>query len=336
MRAPLRSLLPLLAALLAGAPVPSHAASPGAAPAATHPQPVPLLEQPIALPGPVVLTREQADSLTAGILKDRADTRDWLEKSPSSYLATILRRDFGDRVRLTVGRAADNDVRIDDPAIAAHHLWVKVAGDSFRVEAVDPGARFTARDTVPTGAATLPPSSIGLGRYKLRLSHQRYPALIVFDPQSPRYKLYKGIPYFPVDLAWRFAVPLTPAPNPDTITILSTRGNQRRAVVAGWFEFTAAKTPCRLMATRLLEPGVGETDVSVFFRDATTGKDSYPVGRYVDPQKLDDGRYLLDFNLAYNPACAYSEHYNCPIPPRENRLPVAVRAGEMDPHYLSH
>ena len=48
------------------------------------------------------------------------------------------------------------------------------------------------------------------------------------------------------------------------------------------------------------------------------------LGRYVEPEKRDDGLFVLDFNNAYNPACAYSEHYNCPIPPRQNRLPIAV------------
>jgi uncharacterized protein (DUF1684 family) len=173
-----------------------------------------------------------------------------------------------------------------------------------------------------------------VGRYALRLSHQRYPAIIVFDPQSPRYQLYKGIDYFPVDLRWRYVLPLTPNPRPDTLVILSTRGVQRRVVRAGWFDFTAGGTRCRLEASRLLEPGVGESDIAVFFRDATTGKETYSVGRYVDPVVLSDGRYVLDFNMAYNPACAYSEHYNCPIPPRSNRLKVAVRAGEKDAHYL--
>jgi len=84
---------------------------------------------------------------------------------------------------------------------------------------------------------------------------------------------------------------------------------------------------------RLLEPGVGENDLGIFFRDATTGKESYALGRYVDVKKLENGRYLLDFNFAYNPACAFSDHYNCPIPPRENVLPMAVRAGEMDSRY---
>ena len=83
----------------------------------------------------------------------------------------------------------------------------------------------------------------------------------------------------------------------------------------------------------MLEPGVGENDFGIFFRDRTSGKDTYELGRYLDVRALGDGRYVLDFNGAYNPACASSDHYNCPIPPRGNQLPVAVRAGEKDAHY---
>jgi len=212
---------------------------------------------------------------------------------------------------------------------------VAVAGDSFRVEAVDAAATFTVGETV-LRRATLPPRTIGIGRFLMRLSHQRFPALIVFDPKSPRFADFKGLEYFPVDLSLRKVVALTPNPRPDTTIILSTRGNQRRAVRAGWFDFKVAGRACRLEASRLLEPGVGENDLAVFFRDATTGKESYGVGRYVDPERLPDGRYVLDFNRAYNPACAFSEYYNCPIPPKANLLKVAIRAGEKDSHYLAH
>ena len=156
----------------------------------------------------------------------------------------------------------------------------------------------------------------------------------MFDPESPRYKEYKGIPYFPRDLYYHVIAALTPNPKPDTTIIMSTRGNPRRAVRVGWFDFKVNGTRCRLEATRLLEPGVGEKDFGLFFTDATTGKESYEVGRYLEVDPLPDGRYVLDFNMCYNPACAYSVHYNCPIPPKENHLQVAIRAGEMDPHYL--
>jgi uncharacterized protein len=282
--------------------------------------------------GPVPLTPAQADSLRQEIQANRTETLKWLKSGANSYLATVQRVDFGARAALTVGSAADVDVRIADPSVAAHHLGVTVVGDSFRVVALEPGLTLRV-GAVETQAATVGPSAIGLGRFTLRLSHQRFPAVIVFDPQSPRFAEYKGLEWFPVDPAYRYVLALTPNPRPDTVVILSTRGNRRRAVRVGWFDFRVGKTACRLQATRLLEPGVGENDISVLFRDATTGRESYPVGRYVDPERLPDGRYLLDFNLCYNPACAVSEHYNCPIPPRENVLRVAIRAGEKDSHY---
>jgi uncharacterized protein (DUF1684 family) len=286
-------------------------------------------------PGPATLTRAEADSIRRAIEKEREETREWLKSSLTADLATVQRVEYGSRDRLTVGRAPENAVTLDDDDVRPHHLRVTVVGDSFHVEAVDDSARFKVKDA-ERREATLGPSSISVGRFLLRLSHQRDPAIIVFDPQSPRFKTYRGIDYYPVGLAWRFVLPLTPNAHPDTVVIVSTRGFQRRAVRVGWFDFAAGGAPCRLEADRLLEPGVGENDIAVFFRDLTSGKETYPVGRYLDPVALGDGRYLLDFNLAYNPACAYSEHYNCPIPPRKNRLTVAVRAGEKDSHYLGH
>jgi uncharacterized protein (DUF1684 family) len=288
---------------------------------------------------PVRLSSNEAATVLKEIEKDRTDTQKWLQSDPTSYLATIDRRDFEQKNTLSVGRAADNDVRIDDPAIAPHHVKVTVAGDRFHVAAVDREARFKipgekdAKVWQETRDATVDPSSIQIGRFLLRLSHQRFPAIIVFDPQSPRFKLYKGIQYFPPDLSYRYELPLTPNPKPETTVIMSTRGNQRRADKVGWFEFVVGTTPVRLEALRLLEPGVGENDLGIFFRDTTTGKESYELGRYVDVKKLANGKYLLDFNFTYNPACAYSDHYNCPIPPKANVLPVAIRAGEMDAHY---
>jgi len=284
-----------------------------------------------ALP-PVHLAPAVADSIRKSEEKDWKDTADWLKSSPTSYLATVQRQDFGDRASMVVGREVACDVRVDDPEMAARHVRVTVVGDSFHVEALGDTARFAVKDAWLRDA-TVGPSSIRIGRFTLRLSHQRFPAIIVFDPKSPHYAAYHGNRVFPVDLRFRYELPLTPNPAPDTVIITSTRGNQRRAVREGWFDFLVGRAPCRLEAVRLLEPGVGEHDVSVFFRDATSGKESYGMGRYVDPQPLPDGRWLIDFNSAYNPACAFSDHYNCPIPRKVNTLKVAIRAGEMDSKY---
>jgi uncharacterized protein len=275
------------------------------------------------------------DSLTRMIEQERKETEEWLRTSPSSYLATTHRVDFGDRSSLTVGRGEGNDVRIDDPDISTRHLQVTVRGDSFQVETLDHGATFSVKGT-RMSKALLPPSAISIGRFTVRLSHQRFPAIIVFDPTSPRFKEYKGLKYFPVDLRYRYVLPLTLNPKKDTVVILSTRGNRRKALRVGWFEFRVEGVMCRLEVTRLLEPGVGENSYSIFFRDQTSGKESYGVGRYVEAEERNDGMFLLDFNNAYNPACAFSLHYNCPLPPEENYLPVRIPAGEMDAHYMTH
>jgi len=64
------------------------------------------------------------------------------------------------------------------------------------------------------------------------------------------------------------------------------------------------------------------------FADANAGGETYGAGRYLDVEALDDGRLLVDFNYAYNPYCAYNDAWSCPLTPPENRLPVAIRAGE--------
>lgn len=283
--------------------------------------------------GPIRLSNADRDSLRRVLQVDRSDTAKQLREGATSYLAAVARTDFGDSPALTIGRATDNSLRVDDPEMPEHAVLVVVEGDSFRVVASAPEVTFRSGG-LEYHEAVLPPSSIQIARWNIRLSHQRYPALIVFDPKSPHYRDYHGLQWFAPDFSYRFVAPLTPNPKADTTLIMSTRGNSRRAVRVGWFDLLIAGKPCRLEAHRLLEPGVDEHSMSVFFRDATTGKETYGVGRYVEPERLADGRFVIDFNNAYNPACAVSPYYNCPIPARANTLPVAIRAGEKDAHYV--
>lgn len=284
---------------------------------------------------PQRLSPAERDSLARAIARERASEDEWLRAGATSYLSTVTRVDFLERRSLVVGSAKDCDVRVDDPGMPAHAMRATVVGDSFRVEALDPEAIISASaDTVR--ATLLPPSTLRLGRWSIRLAHQRFPAIIVMDPKSPRFADFKPMPWYPVDFAYRFAAPLTPDPAPDTVIILSTRGNERRALRVGWFDLKVRGRACRLEVHRLLEPGIDEKSVSVFFRDATSGRETYDVGRYVDPEPLADGRWLVDFNLAYNPACAYSDHYNCPIPSKANTLKFPVLAGARHPHMAGH
>lgn len=171
------------------------------------------------------------------------------------------------------------------------------------------------------------PRTIEAGRYRLRLSHQNMPAVVVLDADAPRDDVVPD--WFPYDEAYRFLVPLEH--DEGDVTIESTRERDRAAARRGWLRFEVAGVPCRVVALRLNEPGVAPGALDVYFTDRTSGGESYRM-RYLEvtgPDAAD--RYVLDFNRAYNPACAYSPHYNCPIPPPENRLTVAIRAGERLP-----
>jgi len=277
---------------------------------------------------------EDSVSIRKAILADRAQDERWLKSDPQSYLAAVARVDFGDKTTLSVGSGPDDDVRLQ--GLPARALRITARPDGFLTEAVAPDVAFTVGKSTaaaPTRSAATGPESLGVGRYRLRLSHQGYPAVIVFDPRSPRFKEYHGMRYFPVDLSYRFVVPLIPDTRGEKVAIRSTHSAQRQAERVGWFELSVHGTPARLSAMRLLEPGAGPDDLTILFRDETTGKESYSVGRYVDPVKRPDGRYVVDFNMAYNPACAFSPFYNCPIPPKENYLAVPIRAGAKDPRY---
>ena len=72
------------------------------------------------------------------------------------------------------------------------------------------------------------------------------------------------------------------------------------------------------------------------FKDSTTGKETYGAGRYLDIPRQDDDNYIIDFNLAYNPTCAFSPRYNCPYPPPQNTLKIPIEAGEKSPSSTSN
>jgi hypothetical protein len=98
----------------------------------------------------------------------------------------------------------------------------------------------------------------------------------------------------------------------------------------GVLEFTLDGQPMSLGA--FVDEGTTRiNELFVPFADLTTGKETYPAGRYLNLQPMATGIYTIDFNKAYNPYCAYNEKYDCPYPPPSNRLKVEIRAGEKAP-----
>lgn len=134
---------------------------------------------------------------------------------------------------------------------------------------------------------------------------------------------FAGLSYYDENPALRFEVDVQEFEQQDTITMQTSTGSVQDYIRWGRFTFEVDGESAAL--TVYMAPGGG---FFLPFMDATNGDDTYDAGRYLEIEPLPDGRFLVDFNLAYNPYCAYNEYWSCPIPPKENRLSVPIRAGE--------
>lgn len=154
-----------------------------------------------------------------------------------------------------------------------------------------------------------------------------------YDPQSPipeeaRIR-FQGLDYFPLNPGLRFQVKLNRYPVPERIRMATNTGEVREGLKYGYFEFRVQEEVCRLQVYRLDDDAnPRQPYLFIPFRDATTGKETYGAGRYLDLRENTSGTYDLDFNRAYSPSCAYGGDFSCPIPPEENRLSIPIRAGE--------
>jgi uncharacterized protein (DUF1684 family) len=142
---------------------------------------------------------------------------------------------------------------------------------------------------------------------------------------------FKGLDYFPPDESYRIAAALRVAAENEQVvsTMPTSTGKVRQMRRVGSLEFNLKGQPLSLVAFLEDSPsGRSSRRLFVPFSDLTSGTETYPAGRYLDLEATPTGLYDLDFNRAYNPYCAYNETYDCPLPPKENRLNIAIRAGE--------
>lgn len=154
-------------------------------------------------------------------------------------------------------------------------------------------------------------------------------------PQSPipaaELSKFNGLNYYPPDPAYRFELVLHEHSKKETIKVEATKGEERVFIRWGEFKFKVRGEDCKLQAYKS-DPM--EERLFVPFRDATSGKETYGAGRYIDLEpdrhRTAEGKWILDLNVAYNTWCAYSEDYTCPLVPPENWLKVPVLAGEKN------
>ena len=211
--------------------------------------------------------------------------------------------------RLAVLRmAADGTVELE----AASGALLTVDGESRR--------RATLRTDAEGDPTLVEHGSIQLhlidrdGRIGVRVKDRRSPALAAFE----------GIESFAVDAGWRIEGRFVSYDPPKSIAVPTVLGTVSEQASPGAVEMRVDGRAHRLDVL----PG-GDGEYFIVFGDATNGKETYGGGRFLYAAEADaEGRVVLDFNRAYNPPCAFTPYATCPLPPPQNRLETAVRAGE--------
>ncbi|HQX43858.1 MAG: DUF1684 domain-containing protein [Saprospiraceae bacterium] len=151
------------------------------------------------------------------------------------------------------------------------------------------------------------------------------------DPRSPITKKdLKHLHYYAPDGKYSLEANFEEFAQKDTVTIPTSSGKQKLFIRFGRLNFKLDGQVAGLTAYLSTRTGPGSNHFFVPFYDLTNGAETYGGGRFmdIDHSLLVDGKLPLDFNYAYNPWCAYSSGFNCPIPPEENRLTIPIYAGE--------
>ncbi len=148
------------------------------------------------------------------------------------------------------------------------------------------------------------------------------------DWQSPltpeQRKTFEGLQYYPENPALKIITPVEEYADKQAVTMITSTGSAQEYLKYGQFTFDLHGEK----ATLQVYQDAGRGDFFLPFVDATAPEETYGAGRYLEIEPFGDGKFLIDFNYAYNPYCAYNPNWSCPIPPKENRLKVRIEAGE--------
>lgn len=230
----------------------------------------------------------------------------------------------------TIGSAPDSDVVL--PASAPARFGVlEVAGEKVSLR-LEPAASAT-RDGESFEQAQLQlPDAEGrhavvLGDVSFHLLRRgNRLGLRVRDRNSHERRSFGGLKWFDIEPGFRVEAKFVV--DPGKVPVANIIGLIHEYESPGYVTFTRDGAPARL---RPVYETAKKADLFFIFRDATSGRSTYPAGRFLHTPLPVDGEVDLDFNRAYSPPCAFTEHATCPLPPQENWLSAAIEAGEQDP-----
>ena len=228
----------------------------------------------------------------------------------------------------TAGSAPTNDIVLaaSQPALIGRFV---LSGDRVRFEPAS-GVNVKLRDQPVSAPVDLKDDAvkdsdelvIGDERLVIHVTGTTR-TLRVRNPNGAPAKEFLGFSWFPIDLEYRVTGRFIADATPKSMRVLNTFGDNDPYTTDGLIEFAlhGQTMQVRPFTTR-------PKRFYIVFRDASSGHETYETARFVYADLLDDGTSVLDFNQAYNPPCAFNPYTTCPIPLRENRLPIKILAGE--------
>jgi uncharacterized protein (DUF1684 family) len=266
--------------------------------------------------------------LTAGDIKS---IEDWRTKHEVDYRrdwVTIAGLHDLKPGRNTVGSGKSNDVVLSPPIPSELGVFVL---DRQRVR-FEPAkaAKVLLNDKPVTSAIDLKDDSnrgadqlmVGDVRLVIHVSGDRR-SIRVRDPNGEQARGFLGFSWFPIDSQYRVTGRFIKDAEPRKLPVVNTFGDTDTYTTEGVVEFTLQGQTLRL------RPFTTRPNRFYFvFRDASSGEETYEAARFVYSDLLADGTTMIDFNQAYNPPCAFNPYTTCPIPLKENRLPIKILAGE--------
>lgn len=169
-------------------------------------------------------------------------------------------------------------------------------------------------------------------RERIEAARRHKDHLFQSSEQSPipeaRRGRFRGLRYYPPDARYHVAAKLKKKA-PKRVLLRRSGGDEAPYERVGFFKVKLPEGKAKLAAYRDLSGH--EESLFIPFQDKTSGHETYGAGRYLEAHADKKDRYLLDFNTAYHPYCAYNADYTCPMPPKENRVKAPVYAGERLP-----
>ncbi|WP_276372508.1 DUF1684 domain-containing protein [Chryseolinea sp. H1M3-3] len=144
---------------------------------------------------------------------------------------------------------------------------------------------------------------------------------------------FKGLSYYPPNLRYKIIADLSPVQNKKLVTLTTNTGEEQQYSEYAYAEFDLDGYHHKLLILEVIAMGPQRGKLFFAFGDETSAVETYGAGRYLDVAKVPGSNTItLDFNKAYNPYCAYSDKFSCPLPPAENLLHIAIKAGEKAYH----